>query len=171
MPLTLKKRKPTFKTINDVKAEIEIVIQDPKKSMGCPCCGKRVISQVHTITSGLTKYLERIYEEGGYNNRDYVHVTSTIFDKDLVRIRRYSFLKHWGLLIALPGKGEKSKTSGMWKVTEKGEQFLRNKISIPKMILLYNKKLIRIGDEMVSRSDLRGKPFDFWEMMEKGMDE
>lgn len=65
-------------------------------------------------------------------------------------------LRYWGLMEQEPGK-----RNGVWRVTPRGEAFLRGRIAVAKWHESYNRKLLKLDDsEMVNVHQAWGSPFD-----------
>lgn len=103
-----------------------------RKGADCPCCGQRVQLYRRSLNRAMVRALTDIYRAAG---RDWVRIA------DIVGKRAdEAKLVHWGLLEEQYGRREDGGRKGTWRVTEKGERFLRGEISVPRYVLLYNSK-------------------------------
>jgi len=107
----------------------------------------------------LVKIYKLDYEYPG----KWVHVIKEVKTVD----GTYAKLRHWGLL---EPKGDDpegdTKASGYWRITQKGRDFVRGLITVPKNIFIFDNKLIRVSGEEVSIKEALGKKFSYAEMMD-----
>lgn len=77
----------------------------------------------------------------------------------------YSVMKHWGIIEprgAAPGEQQKT---GYWRITEKGKQFLRQEITIPRSVNLFNNKRYGFSEEHTTIKKALGDKFDLDELL------
>lgn len=72
----------------------------------------------------------------------------------------YSKLKFWGLL-----EPQLHSNQGFWRITEKGIDFLLEKITIPRSIFLFGNELVGLSTDAVSVIDILGKNINYDELM------
>lgn len=131
----------------------------------CPCCNqfiKKYRRKLHHSMAMTLIYLCR------YDKKKY----EWIYVKDFLRLYKlhnthdWTLLKYWGLIQEKPkGEGTKTRTSGMWKVTEKGYLFIENKIRVPERIHLLNNIFLEFSDETTDVKESLGKYFNYEELM------
>ena len=76
-------------------------------------------------------------------------------------------LYHWGLIEEMakdPGDTTR-RTSGLWRPTEKGVQFVQCLLQVPKRVYLYNNEILGWDDQTVTIRDALGTKFDYAELM------
>lgn len=132
------------------------------KDCHCTTCGRYAKIYKRRIHKGMARALIALYRAGG--DVDYVHVSNfcnfkTGFDIPLTR--------HWGLvqLESLPPEAKKKKTSGRWRLTPAGMDFVLNKTTVQKFIFIFNDTLLGRDGEEISIRDALGKEFNYGELM------
>jgi hypothetical protein len=85
--------------------------------------------------------------------------------KDVLRTNQLSTLKWWGLIQRKPNDDPKKRCSGIWRVTDKGKDFISSAIRVPKYVYTYNDEVAFYGDETVALSDCFLDNFDYREVM------
>lgn len=110
------------------------------KGCKCPVCNQNVKLQKYTINSEMAKCLIDLYKLNKNNpNKIWFHVAADI--KISIKVSgAFAKLRHWGLIEQLPKDSSITvkKTSGMWRITDKGLDFVLNRITVPKFIKVYN---------------------------------
>ena len=78
----------------------------------------------------------------------------------------YSKLQHWGFIEPRgdePDTGARS--SGFWRITKVGREFVEGSLSVPKHIYLYDQAFIRFGDERTTIQEALGEKFSYADLM------
>ena len=125
----------------------------------CPCCDQW--AQVYrwslytTAVMLLTKFYRTVARLTFVHSKAMAHKGQG----DAARLRL------WGLV-----EGEKERRpdggkSGWWRVTDKGEAFLRGQQAIPKYVFVYKARALRFEGPAVTVWDSLGRTFDFDAMM------
>ena len=57
------------------------------------------------------------------------------------------------------------KNSGYWKITQKGIDFVNNKIQVPSHVHIYNGKVLGFADTTTNIIKSLGTKFSFYELM------
>lgn len=127
----------------------------------CPTCGRYAQIYKRRITSTMAKQLVELVQAAP--NGEYVsYRVIKIVGGD------WSKLKWWGLIenqSHVPGEDGK-KSSGFWRVTQKGFQFLRGEITVPDAMFVFDGEPMSVSPEQVTFSDSLGHHFDYNEIME-----
>lgn len=126
-------------TIKIIKSEI-FTKEVMNKGCKCPVCNQNVRLQRYTINAETAKCLIKLYKlNKKYPEKVWFHVAEDI--KIGISVSgAFAKLRHWGLIEQLTPKNNLTakKTSGMWRITDKGIDFVLNRITIPKFIKVYN---------------------------------
>jgi hypothetical protein len=132
-------------------------ITPTKEIQTCPCCDQLVKLYMRSISGGMAKDLVKLYS---YADK-YMHITtfSNTHGGDFAK------LAYWDLVSTYKSDNPKSKSSGMWRVTDKGILFLERKLSIPKYVFLYNKKVHGFSDDLIGIDDTFKESFSYAELM------
>lgn len=128
------------------------------KGHRCPVCRKQVKIYQRSLTGGSARAIKVLFLACG---RDWGHLPTIVAERipEIANQAGYLVLgQHWGLIAE---QTEKGSPAGNWRVTEKGERWLRGEIAIPKYVRLYNGS--RLGDPYgppVAREDVLDAHFD-----------
>lgn len=83
----------------------------------------------------------------------------------LVRSNQLPTLRWWGLVERQQNTDPHLKHSGMWRVTEKGQDCARNRIQVPKKVFTYNADPVDFGDDLTFIADCFPERFDYQAVM------
>jgi len=153
--------------------EVRTEIMDAKNRgeiSTCPCCDQVVKQYKRKLNGPIAEILVLIYH---YFQKpvhdDFLHVDEFLKTYD-INCRYYSLLERWGLIEAMPGeRDDGSNRTGFWRITLKGQQFVRKEIEVPEYFLMYNKANEGFGGNGITIVDaLRSGGFNYEEMM-KGL--
>lgn len=124
----------------------------------CSECGAKTVEYKHSLNMGLVLGLYRLHKAGGEKNLKELSLTHNQW-------ANFQKLRYWGLV-------EQSKhenglaMAGCWKITQRGTDFVKGVIKIPRSVWTYRSDAIRYdGDEIAARDyipteyDQRG---DYW---------
>lgn len=129
-------------------------------SVQCPCCDKMAkIYQRHIYREQINQ-LFRLHAMGGY--KKFCHITE--FGK---QGGDFAKLEWWGLIEEMPkDEAQKNKrTSGFWRITEKGGDFMAGFIPVPRFVREYNGKVLEYSQEKWFIKDAYGEGFNLQAMM------
>jgi hypothetical protein len=142
------------------------------KGVECPCCGQFVKLYKRTLNSGMAVTLIRIYNLTEHIDLNLPPVI-WIDVKDFLRQKRYhnghdwTLLRFWGLLEQQVSEDNpEQKHSGFWKITEKGKDFVKNKIIVPKQLLHFNQTPYGFVGKEITITDALGSKFNYQELMD-----
>jgi hypothetical protein len=121
------------------------------KGAECPCCTQYAKIYRRKLNSGMAISLIRMYRAGGTG---WVDVTIEI----PARHREEGKLRYWDLV-------EPGTTRGVWKVTPKGEEFVKEEIKVPSHVDIYDDKMLRLVGDPIGIRDALGSKFDYEELM------
>lgn len=147
-------------TIQEAK---EFLRENFKKGIACPCCGQFVKLYKRKLNSGMARTLIYIYN---HSKQDWLNVKDYLRANSLPNNHDWTLLHYWGLLQEKGGDPEHGgKTIGEWRVTNKGVDFIRNIISVPSHIEIYNNRLYGYTENYINIIEALGKHFDYKELM------
>jgi len=143
--------------------QINDLSQKSKHAEKCPHCGQTVKVYRRRIYAAMVKALASLYRAVDGKPDKYVHV-SKIYDK--TTCGDFAKLKYWGLIDELDKVDGATRTSGFWRITERGIDFLQGKIRVAKYAFIYNQDLLALDDkETVSVIECVAKHFNYAELM------
>jgi len=139
------------KTLAEAREEL---VQGLDEGIVCPCCKQFVKRYKRALNSGMAADLIRLYIMGsGYNN----------FRK-FAKTGDYAKLKYWGLIKPMPNRTN-LKSSGFWRITEKGKLFVKSEIMVEKEVFLYDGIEVGYSDEVIRIQDALKNKFNYKELM------
>lgn len=128
----------------------------------CPCCGRYAQVYKRQVNSTCVVKLIKCFKLGG--ETEYVH-GGAVHIHGMSGAGDFSVAKYWGLLEQKYHEPDEKKSSGYWRLTEKGIDFIGKLITIPKYALVFDDQLIRLEGEQVSIVDCLGEKFNYAELM------
>lgn len=138
-----------------------------KEGSKCPVCEQNVKMYWKKIDSMMAYYLIKLHRVASNNpERTYFHVEDDL-GVPLKVGGSWAKLRWWGLIQEQPKDKTVTtkRTSGMWMLTQKGEDFVKDRISVKKYVKLYNGGIHGTdGDEVTIKQCLKDS-FDFQELM------
>ncbi len=124
-----------MKTIKEAK---EYIVENMLAGAICPCCGQLAKVYARKLNKGMCEVLKILNEKtekrriGFAPNDDvWIHVSNELAELKInATNKEYPKLRFWGFL--------EMGTAGYWRVTPKGDEFVRGIITAPSAIYLYN---------------------------------
>lgn len=131
------------------------------KGVKCPCCQQSVKMYKRQITANVARDLMRLVRESDgewwLHRKTFMVLSGAGGD--------FAKLRFWGLVEEKTNEETGKRTSGLWKPTVKGMDFINNRIRVPKYAYLYNQKFRGYGDETVNIIEVFGTRFDYSTLM------
>ena len=128
----------------------------------CPCCDQFVKLYRRKIYSTMGACL--VWMFANYDRGAWVEVGSS--PSWLRHFRDHDKLAAWGLIEPDQEQGTEKRTSGRWRVTDRGLLFVRGQVSVPSAGLFYNGRCFGLEGEPVRIGDVLGVKFNYGELME-----
>ena len=162
------------RTFDEVKSDFWERVEKSREGARCPCCnrlGKRYKRALHASPAlGLLmlERLDRVHPD------QFFHVSAIerqcLRAGSLPRNVMGDFAKnaYWGLIEEKPkdtGDERGGRTSGFWRMTDKGRLFARGDLAIPRHAILLSGELVGFSGEAVTIRVCLGKKFDYEELM------
>lgn len=138
----------------DTTLPFKQAVSESKKGLACPCCGRYAKVYKRPLMATQARFLIWMYKKSG-PGCPWIHPDH--HKDDITRIlgrigqSEHSKLKYWGLLEERPkeDKDEDKKSTGYWRITEKGKQFVRREIKVPaKAVVLFGDQIGFDGDQV-----------------------
>jgi hypothetical protein len=128
----------------------------------CPVCDQRVKEHRLTISSGTAHQLIEIYRRFG---TDWFHLADFMLE-DTSRSRATNQLRHWGIIETDGDRDDEGRRSGIWRITERGERFVRGDLRVPKYVYVYNGEVVgKEKSTRISIEDALRQKFDYAALM------
>ena len=145
------------------QAKRETMAKARQKGTTCPCCGQFVKVYRRTINSTMARQLIKAHRAHGDR---WFHTRDVVLEKS-AGAGDFSKLECWGLIYRQPHvQGlEGKRTSGMWKITPLGKDFIEGRALVPHYAYIFNGKLLELGGVDIHIQHALGKQFDYREIM------
>lgn len=140
-----------------------------RKGAHCPCCKQHVKIYRRPLGSQMARWLiwlVRVYEAlpdlpKGHNGiRGWIDIRESP-----VRGGDYAKLVHWDLAENRANVDPELRTSGLWRPTPKGIDFVQRRIVVPSHVELYDNHPLGFSEEMIGIDAALGKWFNYEELM------
>lgn len=128
----------------------------------CPCCLQHYQLYNRRYNYQMARALVWYVKAAG-RDRIWLHYRSG--PDWLLGSREFTKNKHWDLLERQPHQNGVSKTSGVWRPTRKGQEFVFRNISIPERALICRDKVREFTEATIEIDDVRHVHFNYWELM------
>lgn len=151
---------PEFNTLSEAK---EYLRENFDKGTKCPCCGQFVKLYKRSITSGQAHGLIMFYRYSEEHPEEFIHVSN--FDFTAFRGGDFAKLRYWGFIEQAENDDPSKRDSGMWSITDKGRQFVRNERTVPRQVHLYDGQRVGWSEDRVSIKDALKNKFNYEELM------
>jgi hypothetical protein len=141
-------------TLGDAKAWLRARLDQGE---ACPLCTQHAKMYKRKINSGMARSLIHMYRSAG---KQWIHVSLIG-----ARSREEGKLVYWGLVEEQQGNGLHGGRGGYWRVTDKGEMFLKGKLNVPKYAKVYNGRVFGLEGDTVNIRDALGTKFNYDDLM------
>jgi len=129
----------------------------------CPCCGRHAQMYARNLHHNAAKKLVQLYRFGG--QFDYVH-TSSLIDDGETGAGDFSKAKYWKLIEEAENNWEHKRTSGNWRLTDKGVRFVLGNETIPRQVMIFDDRVFGFSEDHVTIHDcLASGGFDYNALM------
>ena len=135
----------------------------------CPCCNQFSKEYARPLNAAMAYTLILIYKAlptpSWIHVENYLKTTASGGKKNL----RGDFHKlvFWGLLQKREGEHENgSPRNGFYRISPKGEAFVKGSLSVPSKAFIYNGKVQRFSKDLITIQGALGKHFDYNEIMQ-----
>lgn len=138
----------------------------------CPVCDRWGKINSIRLRGIMVKTMHWLHHVG---NGDWVYVPGSA-PRFVTKSYAFASLKHWGLVeqrYAPPltleerkaGITRDTRTSGMWRLTPLGYDFIFNGLSVPKTVFVYNDTRVGASDNEVTARECAHEKFNYDAMM------
>lgn len=132
----------------------------------CPACHQNVKQYKHKINGLTAKSLIDLYVLTLQNpNKPYFHVQDDI-DVPLKVGGSFAKMRWWKLIEEMPKDDDsKGRTSGYWRITMRGIAFVKNELTIPEYVKLFNAKHFGFTGKNINIHSSLDSKFNYDELM------
>lgn len=130
----------------------------------CPCCDRWGKVDVRKLNGAMVAALDWM-ARAETDDEGWVNVPETA-PSYVLRSKQYSTLKHWGLIERrTPNENERTKHSGLWRVTRLGDDFIAGRTTVQQLAAVYDDRCLGLSGESVSFRECLPEDFDYGEQM------
>jgi hypothetical protein len=146
------------------------VMEQHKKGAVCPACHQLAKRYKRKLNSSMAYALLLIYRHFK-THTEWLHVPEYLEKVcntgPTKRGGDWAKMVHWGLIVSKDDetRADGSKRVGFYKITQKGIDFVRGRIRVPKHAFIYAQKCIAMSPEDTSISEALGDRFNYSELM------
>jgi len=149
---------PNFITSSFASVREAFLKQLGLRPADCPCCGQMAKHYRRSIHRKMAVALAFLYREDQKRPGDWVNVRE-IYGPGLSG--DYAKLRHWGLIEPKDTRTKTVNSSGFWKITETGKNFVRNGAAIPKYAFVFDNVCLKTEGPPITFFECAGKKFDY----------
>ncbi len=136
-----------------------------EKGTTCPCCGQMVKLYSRPMHHTMAAMLIRLYRLQKSPD-EYHHIKHLVAGISATGTSDFSKLRYWGLVEQMPKDPKESKrTSGYWRITQRGVQFVLGQRTEHQRVLIFNKKNLGLTGNQITIKQALGDSFDYNELM------
>lgn len=129
----------------------------------CPCCGQRAQRYRRKIAGRSVRAMVRMW---ALNGQDWVHLPTVVSGARADEAK----LAYWGLIeeqrVVRRDDGGRA---GWWRLTDKGVDFLRGKVSVPKYAIVFDSRCVGFEGDLVDVTVALGEDFNLAELLDAGL--
>ena len=159
----------TFDNFRTIKQAREDLFKAYDIGEHCPVCGQYVKKYKRKITSSMAYALILLYWRNEAHPGEWIHILEYFRGKKGIPHTLHGDcpkLRYWELIIKKDeAKEDGNPDSGYYKITRKGFNFVKDMITVPKFIYLYNNEFLAFGGELINIKEALGNKFDYGELM------
>jgi len=168
---------PWPKAPGTISAARELVRAGLDEGIQCPCCEQHAQRYYRTLNSGMARWLivlgklTALKGEWASTAEVIQHAARhSSFGSSLGSGESTSLLPYWDLIECRANDDPTKKSSGYWRVTDKGRGFLALQLTVPKTAVVYNNRLERLEGVLITIQEALGKKFSYEELMRAGLE-
>ncbi len=131
----------------------------------CPTCDHNVKVYHRNFNSGMARTLLYIYLEARRSNNEWLNVLHYCTEEYDYVAGEIGKLIWWGLVEKHSDKADDGNSNGMYRMTRKGAQFVKGKITIPEYATEYMSKVLKFDGREIAIYQAFDNNFDYNELM------
>lgn len=125
----------------------------------CPCCGRFSKIYERPLHSGMARQLISLYRKS--KPGQFLHIKHFC---DVGTGTDIPFTRFWGLVEAEANTEKKKKTSGIWRLTEKGRLYVEGSYKIIKYCHVFDNRVVKFSGDLVDIKSALSNAFDYQEL-------
>ena len=160
--MRLYKRIFTDRVFREAKQNMELGLD---KGTHCPLCNRFIKRYKRKMNSGMSRALIWLFGEHRETGKRWIRVAD-VAPTHVRRSNEISRLCLWGLVKEKSLSDEEDrKTSGLYRITNDGEDFVNGKLEVPSHVFLVNNNVEGFSENRISIREALGSKFSYNELM------
>jgi hypothetical protein len=150
-------------TLIEARRRCEYELED---GTSCPLCGQTLKLYKRILECIMVRGLMWLVQQAG-EQRAWVHVHDKSVGPSWLRAKGGSFAKlaHWGFIEQAENEDGSKKTSGVWRPTQKGVDFVSCRIQVPSHVHLLLNTVVGWSERQVYVYEMLSARFDYQKLM------
>jgi hypothetical protein len=134
------------------------------KGTTCPCCERYIKRYRRKLNAGMAIFLVQLYRLSG-DQSPWVHALD-VYRLNNRRLQGdYGKLRFWQLIELHPNNDPNKTSSGMYRLTAKGRDFVEKRCEVPAHAFVLNNECEKFSDQMISIEGALGTKFDLLDLL------
>jgi len=154
----------TVKSLEDAKCYVEARRDE---GVPCPCCTQYCKVYPRSLNAPMVRFLIWLVKE--FEARNVPRTWINVNDGPLIQHRKgggdFAKMAHWGLIEQMANDDDTKRTSGYWRPTQAGVDFVHMRTTVPQKVLLYLNEPVGFSPEVTDVVTALGTGFDYRELM------
>ena len=144
-----------------------VLLSNLREEQTCPCCGKRAKIDERPITGGMARSLVAVYYYFKRNaDVKWLHAPSFLREQKLNSSNDFGLLRYWNLTVpAVSVSKDGSKFTGIYGITQLGQDFVERKVAIPAKVGLFARRFFWLAGDLITIDQAFRKKFNFNEVV------
>jgi hypothetical protein len=145
-------------TIEDAK---QFLRTNWDEGVKCPCCIQKVKRYKRKLTSGMASGLISLYKQADHRTDRHIHISKL----GHLNGGEFAQLNRWGLIEDLYNDSDDKRTSGKWRITDRGVSFVRGLEMVASHVYTYNGETLGFEQAKIDIHSALGSKFNYKEIM------
>lgn len=156
--------------VDTLQKAIKFVEDNKDKGVHCPCCSQYCRVYKRKLSSSQAIALIEFYK-ATKNKKEYTHIMDVVQKSVLFATKMnggdFAKLVNWGLIQEMPKDYASihKKTSGFWRLTEKGNLFVEGKLKVPTHAIFYKNEILGFSESESYIEKCLTNHFSYTELM------
>ena len=156
---------PEHRTLANARSQVQAELE---KGIVCPCCDQFAKIYARKFYSTMARWLIALFKANTAGDEEWFHV-NTIWEHLPAGMPLgggdFPKSRFWGLIEEDDNDDSKKKSSGVWRIAQKGIDFVLNRTTIPHIVRIYNNEPLGFDGPNISIVDALGDKFNYAELM------
>lgn len=139
------------------------VAERAEDGVECPCCGQLVRVYRRKLNANMARFLcSLVRESSARKPGDWISYRQCEYAG-----RDYPYVALWGLAETRASVEPRQRTSGLWRPTALGVDFVRGRYRVPSHAKIRDNRVVEWSGELIGVREALGEAFSYEELMRK----